>query len=204
MTSIRERLTALRNLAREGAPVDAAELVDLQNKVDAENQIAALAAEGEHARAAEKAERERLARRAQAATDARETVAGSRERIIDAYQALRPILAELDAACADYRESITTATAALTAAGYASWNELVYGPKPVDHPDWDEHMHQIHAHGGAPNVQIDDTRHAPVSAGRVALWAIARTSPDMAAALDAWKRNRDTYPMQAPLGEIAE
>lgn len=203
MTSIRERLTALRNLAREGAPVDAAELVDLQNKVDAEAQIAALAAEGEAARAAEKAERERLARRAQAATEARDMVAGSRDRIVKTYGKLAALLAELDEACDDYRADINSACNTLSNAGYATWNQTAYAPQPVDHPDFDEHMHSIITSDGHA-VQIDDTRHSPVNAGRIALWAAANHAPGVSAGLGAWKRDKDTYPLTAPLPEIAE
>lgn len=203
MTSIRQKLAELRNIAREGGTVDLAEFVSLEQQEAAQDRIAALGAEGEAARAAEKAERERLARRAQAATEARDMVAGSRDRIVKTYGKLAALLAELDEACDDYQADINSACATLSNAGYATWNQTAYAPQPVDHPDFDEHMHSIIASGGHA-VQIDDTRHSPVNAGRIALWAAANHAPGVSAGLGAWKQDRNTYPLTAPLPEIAE
>lgn len=97
MSTIRERLSALRNLAREGAPVDAAELVELQTRVAAEDQIAELAAEGERTREAERAERERLATIATAQEIARALVTDANTEFNAAYaEAVAAVVALVD------------------------------------------------------------------------------------------------------------
>ncbi|QRI76259.1 MULTISPECIES: hypothetical protein [Rhodococcus] len=204
MTSIRQKLAELRNLAREGAPIDAAQLVALETEVAAEDKIAALRAEGEAARAAEATERERLARRAQATIDARDTLTGARERIAAANTRVAQALAELDDACTGYREAINTAASTLNTAGFPVWNRSTYAPMPVDHPDFDTEVHPIIASGNDRyHVQLDGTLHQPVDAGYVALWA-SRTSPGVWDGLHHWKRDKNTYPLTAPLPEIAE
>lgn len=202
MTSIREKLAALRNLAREGAAVDAAELVALQSQVAAEDQIAELAAEGERIRAEEKAARERDARRAQAATEARTIIGDSRNAVIDAHDKAAAALAEVDAAVDAYNAAIKDAARILNSAGYAMWNRNTYAPMPFDHPDFDESMHaQTSSYGDC--VQVDDKLHRPIDAGYIALWA-ARNESGVWDGLNTWKKDRNTYPLEAPLAELAE
>nr|WP_012881098.1 hypothetical protein [Nocardia sp. C-14-1]AAZ74650.1 hypothetical protein pC1.5 [Nocardia sp. C-14-1] len=116
MSSIRARLAALRNDAREGANVDAAELVALQTQVAAEDQIAELAAEGERNRAAEKAERERLAAIATAQEIARELAVNSDAAMNAAYDklvdAIEDVIKTSDSRHADLVEAVKTLAAA--------------------------------------------------------------------------------------------
>ncbi|UZF43196.1 hypothetical protein [Rhodococcus rhodochrous] len=203
MTSIREKLAALRNLAREGAAVDAAELIALQAKVQAEDEIAELAAEGERIRAEEKAARARDARRAQAAAEARDIVGDTRSAVVEAHDKAAAALAALDAAVNAYNSAIDQAGTTLNAAGFAMWNQNTLAPKPLDHPDFDEALHVVLSHGGNRHVQLDNQLHRPIDAGYVALWA-ARNEPGVWDGLNTWKRDRNTYPLEAPLSELAE
>lgn len=200
--NIRQKLAELRNLAREGGNVDAAELIALQTQVQAEEQIAELAAEGERTRAEERAAREREARRAQAATEARTIIGDTRNAVVEAHNKVAAALAELDAAVDAHNAAIKDAARILNAAGYAMWNRNTYAPMPVDHPDFDESMHaQTTSYGDF--VQVDDQLHRPIKAGYVALWA-ARDKPGVWDGLGKWKRDRNTYPLEAPLSELAE
>lgn len=200
--NIREQLAALRNAAREGATVDAAKLVALQTQVQAEEQIAELAAEGERTRAEERAAREREARRAQAATEARTIIGDTRNAVVEAHNKAAAALAELDAAVDTHNAAINDVARILNAAGYAMWNRNAYAPKPVDHPDFDESMHtQTSSYGDC--VQVDDKLHRPIDAGYIALWA-ARNESGVWDGLNTWKKDRNTYPLEAPLSELAE
>lgn len=200
--NIRQKLAELRNLAREGGNVDAAELVALQTQVQAEEQIAELAAEGERTRAEEKAAREREARRAQAATEARTIIGDGRTTVVEAHNKVAAALAELDTAVDAHNAAINDVARILSAAGYAVWNRNTSAPMPADHPDFDQSMHtQASSYGDC--VQIDNTLHRPLKAGYVALWA-ARNKPGVWDGLNEWKRDRNTYPLEAPLSELAE
>jgi len=201
--NIRQKLAELRNLAREGGNVDAGELIALQAQVQAEETIAELAAEGERTRAEERAAREREARRAQAATEARTIVGDTRNAVVEAHHKAAAALAELDAAVDRYNAAITEAGATLNSAGYAMWNASAHGPKPLDHPDFDENIHVLLSGTGQQHLQLDDQLHRPVDAGYVALWA-ARNEPGVWDGLNEWKRDRNTYPLEAPLSELAE
>ncbi|MHC3366573.1 hypothetical protein ACYAFX_03455 [Rhodococcus aetherivorans] len=149
MTSIRERLSALRNLAREGAPVDAAELVELQTRVAAEDQIAELAAEGERTREAEKAERERLAAIATAQETARALVTDAKTEFNAAYaDAVAAVIALVDAGD-NRRAALIEAVQTLQRAG-----------APTVHDDGHGTVAVASADTSTPVVVVDGEQHS--------------------------------------------
>lgn len=200
--NIRQQLTEMLAAIREGAPVDTAKLAALRTQVETEEWANEYAAEGERIRAEEKAARERDARRAQAATEARTIIGDSRNAVIDAHDKAAAALAEVGAAVDAYNAAIKDAARILNSAGYAMWNRNTYAPMPFDHPDFDESMHaQTSSYGDC--VQVDDKLHRPIDAGYIALWA-ARNEPGVWDGLNTWKKDRNTYPLEAPLQELAE
>ena len=200
--NIRQQLTEMLAAIREGAPVDTAKLAALRTQVETEEWAKEYAAEGERTRAEEKAAREREARRAQAATEARTIIGDTRNAVVEAHNKVAAALAELDAAVDAHNAAINDVARILNAAGYAMWNRNAYAPKPVDHPDFDESMHaQTSSYGDC--VQVDNTLHRPIDAGYIALWA-ARNESGVWDGLNEWKKDRNTYPLEAPLSELAE
>ena len=149
MTSIRARLAALRNDAREGASVDAAELIALQTQVAAEDQLAELAAEGERAREAERAERERLATIATAQEIARALAVNSETALNAAYDrlvdAIEDVIKASDARHADLVEAVKT----LTAAGAPAVGDDAAGTVAPHNADTTR-----------PTITVDGKRHA--------------------------------------------
>lgn len=115
--TLREKLTALYNAAREGGNVDTAELVSLEAQVQAEDTIAALAAEGEAVRASEKAERERLANIATAQHTARDLVTTAQADWEKAYAGAVDAIVTLLDATADKGAAAAEAVNILQSAG---------------------------------------------------------------------------------------
>lgn len=191
--NIRQKLAELRALAREGAPVDAAEYVELEARARAEEQLAELAADGERTRAQARAEREAEARRAQAATDARDRMATALDAIKAADQVVIDALAHFASVSRDYRDAIDTTAHELSAAGYLEWNQSAMQPRQIDHPRYDGNLLPVRGDHGW-SVEIDGIRHQHIDPGHAVVYA-ALTNPDAQPWVAKWRRSRDTYPV---------
>lgn len=151
MTTIREKLSTLYNVAREGGNVDAAELVALETQVQAEDTIQALAEEGAVARAAEAAELARLAGIATAQATARDLVTDAETAYEEAYgAAVAAIIALIDATDAQ-AAAIHDAISVLGSAGAPTIGEAEAGSVAA-HPE-------AHMNG---TVLVDGTRHSAI------------------------------------------
>jgi hypothetical protein len=198
--TIRERLSALRNLARDGGNVDAGELAALTAEAEAEAQVDALRAEGQAQRDTEAAEREYQAKRAEAAAIARETMTDARAQLIDADQALRAAIATYAGAVDHHNGALHHVVNTLRSAGYPEHIAASHLAVPVHHKGFDENLLPIMATEGW-QVRIDGTTHATIDAGHGAIWAVSR-EPRTWAWVAKWRRSRDTYPIQSPIPGI--
>lgn len=164
--NIRQKLAELRNLAREGGNVDAAELVALQTQVQAEEQIAELAAEGERTRAEERAAREKAANIATAQETARDLATTSEADLLAAYDAAIDALEALVKATDARHDALATAVRGLSSAGAPNTTADHISRTPVGYsPDL-----------ATPTVWIDGQRHHAAKPGDLIRNAITGTA----------------------------
>ncbi len=146
--NIRQKLAELRNLAREGATVDAAELVALQTQVAAEEQIAELAAEGERTRAEERAAREHAANIATAQNTARDLATSSEAELHAAYDHAVDALEALIKAADGRHDNLVEAVLTLGRVKAPAIDDPAAGPVAVQNNDT-----------SCPTIVVDGRRH---------------------------------------------
>jgi len=146
--NIRQKLAELRNLAREGATVDPAELVAVQAQAEAEQQIADLAAEGERTRAEERAAREHAANIATAQNTARDLATSSEAELLAAYDHAVDALEALIKAADGRHDALVEAVLTLGRVKAPAIDDPAAGPVAVQNNDT-----------SCPTIVVDGRRH---------------------------------------------
>ena len=174
--NIRQKLAELRNLAREGGNVDAAELIALQTQVQAEEQIAELAAEGERTRAEERAAREKAANIATAQETARDLATTTETDLLDAWDHLVDAIEAVINAADARHDALVEAVTVLSRAGAPAQGDDAAGSVAAHNSDTIR-----------PTVYVDGKRH----------FSVNQTGDFINAAINA-----ANYRFKRPTGEV--
>lgn len=161
MSTIREKLAELRNIARAGGNVDLAEFIALESQAATKDKLDALAAEGEAARAEEATARERAANIATAQATARDLATTAKTEFSDAYAEVVAAVIRLVDTTDHRREALTDAVQTLGYAGAPRAADPEAGPVAALGHDTIR-----------PAVVIDGTHHVDTDPGEAIRCAI--------------------------------